>query len=112
MIEWPDDAEYLPASSTGVAMSLEGTHETQLAEIRSAVKALCARYGEQYWLELDAVRGYPTEFVRELTQAGFLTALIPRPTAAPVSACSKRRQSWKRSAARARTRARATRRCT
>jgi acyl-CoA dehydrogenase len=49
----------------------------QIDEIRAAVKALCARYGEDYWLKLDAVSGYPTEFVRELTQAGFLTALIP-----------------------------------
>ena len=51
--------------------------DQQIDEIRAAVKALCARYGEDYWLELDAVSGYPTEFVRELTQAGFLTALIP-----------------------------------
>jgi acyl-CoA dehydrogenase len=51
--------------------------EAHIDEIRAAVKALCARYGEDYWLELDGVRGYPTEFVRELTQAGFLTALIP-----------------------------------
>ncbi|HET6474083.1 MAG TPA: acyl-CoA dehydrogenase family protein [Pseudomonadales bacterium] len=51
--------------------------EAHIGEIRAAVKALCARYGEDYWLELDGVRGYPTEFVRELTQAGFLTALIP-----------------------------------
>jgi acyl-CoA dehydrogenase len=49
----------------------------QIDEIRAAVKALCARYGENYWLELDKVSGYPTEFVRELTHAGFLTALIP-----------------------------------
>jgi len=49
----------------------------QIDEIRAAVKALCARYGEGYWLKLDEVHGYPTEFVRELTRAGFLTALIP-----------------------------------
>jgi len=55
----------------------DAAREAHIGEIRSAVKALCARYGEDYWLELDGVRGYPTEFVRELTQAGFLTALIP-----------------------------------
>ena len=59
-------------------MSVESAaREAQINEIRSSVKALCARYGEQYWLELDATRGYPTQFVRELTEAGFLTALIP-----------------------------------
>jgi acyl-CoA dehydrogenase len=59
--------------TTAVATARQG----QIDEIRAAVKALCARYGEGYWLKLDAVHGYPTEFVRELTQAGFLTALIP-----------------------------------
>ena len=51
--------------------------DEQINEIRASVKALCARYGEDYWLKLDATHDYPTEFVRELTQAGFLTALIP-----------------------------------
>jgi acyl-CoA dehydrogenase len=49
----------------------------EIREIRTAVRALCDRYGEDYWLELDRNRGYPTEFVRELTEAGFLTVLIP-----------------------------------
>lgn len=53
------------------------TESSDIREIRSAVRALCARYGEDYWLELDRERGYPTEFVRELTEAGFLTVLIP-----------------------------------
>ncbi len=51
--------------------------DEQIDEIRASVKALCARYGEEYWLKLDATHDYPTEFVRELTTAGFLTALIP-----------------------------------
>ena len=49
----------------------------EIREIRAAVAALCARYGEEYWRALDAERGYPTEFVAEMTEAGFLTALIP-----------------------------------
>ncbi len=48
-----------------------------IAEIKKAVAALCDNYGEDYWRRLDAERGYPTEFVREMTEAGFLTALIP-----------------------------------
>ena len=48
-----------------------------LDEIRKSVRQLCDRYGEDYWLELDRERGYPTEFVRELTESGFLTVLIP-----------------------------------
>jgi acyl-CoA dehydrogenase len=53
------------------------TEFSEIGEIRSAVRALCARYGEDYWLGLDRDRGYPTDFVRELTEAGFLTVLIP-----------------------------------
>lgn len=48
-----------------------------IAEIKNAVAALCDNYDEDYWRQLDAERGYPTEFVREMTEAGFLTALIP-----------------------------------
>ncbi len=49
----------------------------EIGEIRQSVRQLCARYGEDYWLELDRTNGYPTEFVRELTTSGFLTVLIP-----------------------------------
>jgi len=49
----------------------------EIQEIRSAVRQLCARYGEDYWLDLDRNHDYPTEFVRELTRSGFLTVLIP-----------------------------------
>ena len=51
--------------------------EDEIREIRAAVAQLCARYPEDYWRRLDAERGYPTEFVAEMTEAGFLTALIP-----------------------------------
>jgi len=49
----------------------------ELTEIRHSVRQLCERYGEDYWLKLDSTRGYPTEFVKELTTSGFLTVLIP-----------------------------------
>ncbi|MEO0327522.1 MAG: acyl-CoA dehydrogenase family protein [Pseudomonadota bacterium] len=48
-----------------------------ISDIRQNVAVLCANYGETYWRELDASRGYPTEFVREMTDAGFLNCLIP-----------------------------------
>ncbi|MGA9026809.1 MAG: acyl-CoA dehydrogenase family protein [Steroidobacteraceae bacterium] len=47
------------------------------ADIRDAVRALCTRFPGAYWRELDRSRGYPTQFVAELTAAGFLAALIP-----------------------------------
>lgn len=46
-------------------------------DIRQSVRAICARYGEDYWRELDANRNYPTAFVAELTESGFLGCLIP-----------------------------------
>lgn len=50
---------------------------SDITEIRHAVRQLCAKFGESYWLELDRDRGYPTEFVQALTESGFLTVLIP-----------------------------------
>ncbi len=48
-----------------------------LQTIRESVAALCSNYGEAYWRELDCDNGYPTEFVKEMTEAGFLGCLIP-----------------------------------
>ncbi|WP_431859138.1 acyl-CoA dehydrogenase family protein [Azospirillum sp.] len=46
-------------------------------EIRESVRRLCAGFPGEYWRKLDAERAYPTEFVRALTEAGFLSVLIP-----------------------------------
>ena len=46
-------------------------------EIREEVKKLCAKFPGEYWRKLDQVRGYPTEFITALTEAGYLGALIP-----------------------------------
>ena len=46
-------------------------------EIREAVRRLCADFPGDYWQRLDRERAYPTAFVRALTEAGFLSVLIP-----------------------------------
>ncbi len=46
-------------------------------QIRDAVREVCSDYPGEYWRNLDEVQGYPTEFVRALTQGGWLAALIP-----------------------------------
>jgi acyl-CoA dehydrogenase len=46
-------------------------------QIRAAVRALCARFPGDYWRKLDEARAYPEEFVSALTDAGWLSALIP-----------------------------------
>jgi len=51
--------------------------EHDLREIRDAVAKLCASFPMEYWRELDRERRYPTEFVRALTESGYLSCLIP-----------------------------------
>ena len=41
------------------------------------MRELCRRFPDTYWRELDAERAYPETFVRALTEAGYLAALIP-----------------------------------
>jgi len=47
-------------------------------ELRFAVRALCQQFPDSYWSELDQQRAYPQAFVRALTEAGYLGALIPQ----------------------------------
>jgi acyl-CoA dehydrogenase len=51
--------------------------DPQWGEIRDGVRAVCARFPNEYWVKLDAASAYPTEFVAALTEAGYLGALIP-----------------------------------
>ena len=46
-------------------------------EIREGVRKLCAQFPGDYWRKLDEKREYPTEFVNALTEAGWLSVLIP-----------------------------------
>jgi len=47
------------------------------AEYRRAVRDLCARFGSDYWQDVDSRAEYPEKFVQALTDAGWLAALIP-----------------------------------
>lgn len=58
-------------------MSKTSAPQDDYAEIRSSVRALCAKFPGEYWRELDRERAYPTAFVNALTEAGYLAALIP-----------------------------------
>src|SRR5207244_7933264 len=46
-------------------------------DLRSAVRDLCKAFPDSYWRDLDRERAYPDAFVRALTEAGYLAALIP-----------------------------------
>jgi len=51
--------------------------DENFSDIRHAVAALCERFPGEYWRGMDRERTYPTDFVRALTEAGYLAALIP-----------------------------------
>ncbi|MEE8517939.1 MAG: acyl-CoA dehydrogenase family protein, partial [Dehalococcoidia bacterium] len=51
--------------------------EDDLNAIRTAVRELCAKYDGAYWREMDRDRTYPEAFVKEMTDAGWLAALVP-----------------------------------
>jgi acyl-CoA dehydrogenase len=46
-------------------------------DLRNAVRDLCRAFPDSYWRDLDAARAYPETFVKALTDAGYLAALIP-----------------------------------
>ncbi|WP_454766885.1 acyl-CoA dehydrogenase family protein [Cupriavidus campinensis] len=46
-------------------------------EIREAVRDLCAGFDAAYWQRVEEQNAFPETFVQALTQAGWLSALIP-----------------------------------
>lgn len=46
-------------------------------EYRAGVREVCARFDSTYWQRVDQIPEYPQEFVKALTDAGWLAALIP-----------------------------------
>ncbi|HET8973424.1 MAG TPA: acyl-CoA dehydrogenase family protein [Pseudolabrys sp.] len=58
-------------------MKKRAAEHDEFADIRTSVRALCAKFPGEYWRGLDRERTYPTEFVAALTEAGYLAALIP-----------------------------------
>src|SRR4051794_30628745 len=70
-----------------VSLMTEGTGETtgidpfmdhpRILRLRREVRAICMRFPDPYWRDLDQRRAYPEAFVQALTDAGWLAALIP-----------------------------------
>ncbi|MEQ1649456.1 MAG: acyl-CoA dehydrogenase family protein [Hyphomicrobiaceae bacterium] len=60
-------------TSTPLSMPLDQSWQ----EIRDGVRDVCAGYGNDYWVKLDHDSAYPQAFVQALTDAGYLSALIP-----------------------------------
>ena len=57
--------------------SINSLNGDQWKDIRSGVITLCSNFPGEYWRSLDSKREYPEEFVKALTDAGYLACLIP-----------------------------------
>lgn len=53
------------------------SREENIKLIRESIRALCKKFPESYWRELDAKYEYPEEFIKALTKDGWLSVLIP-----------------------------------
>lgn len=51
-------------------------NEQQLA-VKDAVERICAQFDENYWLERDTDGAFPEEFVRAITEGGWLGIAMP-----------------------------------
>src|SRR4029079_17437068 len=58
-------------------MTAHDHHEHNYSDIRDAVAKLCAQFPGEYWRKLDREMAYPSAFVDALTEAGYLSVLIP-----------------------------------
>src|SRR5438132_12426131 len=58
---------------------MESTASVQEARqsIREEVRRLCQDFPDRYWQDVDKHEKYSSEFVDELTESGYLAALIP-----------------------------------
>jgi acyl-CoA dehydrogenase len=49
----------------------------RLTAIRTAIRAICRDFPDAYWRDLDHRRAYPEDFVKALSDGGWLAVLIP-----------------------------------
>lgn len=66
----------IPLEQTSASTALMALGQ-DFDDLRDAVARICGDYPVEYWRRLDEERGYPGDFVKALTDGGFLGALIP-----------------------------------
>jgi len=54
------------------------TESVKYQDIRDGVRTLCEQYPDEYHRRIDVQRAYPEEFVKALTEAGWMAAMIPQ----------------------------------
>ncbi|HEY4921189.1 MAG TPA: acyl-CoA dehydrogenase family protein [Xanthobacteraceae bacterium] len=57
-----------------MSFGLTAEHE----QLRDAVRRLCTRFGDDYWLQKDREGGFPHDFHRAFAQAGWLGIAMPQ----------------------------------
>ncbi len=58
-------------------MIKQNNHKYEFTELREGVRAVVTQFDSRYWQEVDEARAFPEKFVTALTEAGWLSALIP-----------------------------------
>src|SRR5262249_52228388 len=61
----------------GMPIDFDSEESDPHQEIRAGVRKLCAQFPGEYWRRLDREAAYPADFVKAVTAAGYLSALIP-----------------------------------
>ncbi|WP_031362642.1 acyl-CoA dehydrogenase family protein, partial [Caballeronia sordidicola] len=51
--------------------------QEEFSAIRDGVRGLCAGFPAEYWRRIDEQKGFPQDFVQAMTEAGWLSAMIP-----------------------------------
>src|SRR5438105_15216414 len=69
----PYGANGVGEGGDGVAVALGEDYP----ELRQSVRKICEKYPGTYWRKLEDEQAYPSQFIAELTEGGFLASLIP-----------------------------------
>jgi len=56
---------------------VEFTEDNEHASIRAAIRAVCARFPDDYWAEADATHAFPWAFCNALAEGGWIGIAIP-----------------------------------
>jgi acyl-CoA dehydrogenase len=56
---------------------VEFSEDSEQVQIRAAIRAICARFPDEYWAEADATHAFPWEFYRAMADGGWLGVAIP-----------------------------------
>lgn len=56
---------------------MDFSDDTEQQEMRAAIRAICARFPDEYWAEADATHTFPWEFYRAMADGGWLGVAIP-----------------------------------